>query len=92
MHASGCSINIDASPGAKRTEIVSVNRWRGALQVKIAAEARDGAANDELVSFLGQVLGVDRSAIRVVKGQRSPRKTLFVPLPAEKVESMLGGD
>ncbi len=89
--ASGCSITVDASPGARRTEIIGVNPWRAALQVKVAARPRDGAANEELIAFLGDLLGLDRSRIRFLSGQRSARKTLFVPLPAEKVESVLGG-
>jgi len=62
------------------------------LQVKVAAEPRKGAANDELIAFLGKKLGLDRVRIRFLKGERSSKKTLFVPMPPDKVESILGGD
>jgi uncharacterized protein (TIGR00251 family) len=91
-HGAGSSITIEASPGAKKTDITGVNLWRGALQVKIAAKPRDGAANDELLAFLGKKLGIDKAGIRFLKGERSNLKTLFVPLPPDKVESILGGD
>lgn len=91
-HGAGCSVTIEASPGAKKTEIIGVNPWRGALQVKIAAEPREGAANDELLSFLAKKLGLDGTEIRFLKGERSSKKTLFVPMPPDKVESILGGD
>jgi uncharacterized protein (TIGR00251 family) len=91
-HGAGCSVTIEASPGAKKTEIIGVNPWRGALQVKVAAESREGAANDELLSFLGKKLGLDRTDIRFLKGERSSKKTLFIPMPPDKVESILGGD
>jgi len=90
-YGGGCSITIEASPGAKKTEIIGVNTWRAALQVKIAAEPRDGAANDELLAFLGKKLGLDRTEIRFLKGERSSKKTLFIPMPPDKVESLLGG-
>jgi hypothetical protein len=91
-HGTGCSVTIEASPGAKKTEIIGINPWRGALQVKVAAEPREGAANDELLAFLGKKLGLDRTRIRFLKGERSGKKTLFIPMPPDKVESMLGGD
>ena len=62
------------------------------MQVKVAAEPREGAANVELLSFLGKKLGLDRAEIRFLKGERSSKKTLFIPMPPDKVESILGGD
>ena len=91
-NGSGCSVTIEASPGSKKTEIIGVNPWRGALQVKIAAEPKEGAANDELLAFLGKKLGLERTRIRFLKGERSSKKTLFIPMPPDRVESMLSGD
>lgn len=87
----GCTISIDAIPGARRTEAVGVNTWRGTLQVKIAAEPRDGAANEELLSFITEKLGLRRNDVLLTKGARSGSKVLFVPMPAEKVRKILGG-
>jgi uncharacterized protein (TIGR00251 family) len=89
---SGCSITIDASPGAAKTEIVGVNQWRGALQVKIAAEPRDGAANEELLRFLSERLSVDRDSIRLLRGEKSSLKVVTVPIPAERVDRLLRGE
>jgi hypothetical protein len=89
---SGCSITIDASPGAAKTEVVGVNEWRGALQVKIAAEPRDGAANDELVRFLSVKLSVARDSIRIIRGEKSSLKVISVPLPAKRVDELLRGE
>jgi uncharacterized protein (TIGR00251 family) len=89
---SGCSITIDASPGAAKTEIVGVNQWRGALQVKIAAEPRDGAANDELLRFLSERLSVPRDSIRLLRGEKSSLKVVTVPLPVEQVDRLLRGE
>lgn len=89
---SGCSITIDASPGASKTEIVGVNPWRGALQVKIAAAPKDGAANEELVRFLSALLSIPKNAVRILKGERSTRKIVSVPIDVEKVDSLLRGE
>ena len=88
----GCSITIYASPGASRTEITGVNQWRGALQVRIAAQPREGAANEELVKFLSERLAIPKTAVRVVKGERSSLKMVYVPLSLTKVKSILGGE
>ncbi len=89
-HGSGSSITIEASPGAKKTEITGVNLWRGALQVRVAAEAREGAANEELVSFLSMKLSVPRGEVRFLKGERSALKIIVVPLAPDEVNSRLG--
>jgi uncharacterized protein (TIGR00251 family) len=88
--AGGCTIKVEVSPGAKRTEVGAVNRWRGTLQVRVAAEPKQGKANDELMEFLSERLSVEPSAIRIVKGARSRKKTVFVRLPAEETKKRLG--
>ncbi len=88
-HRKGCTITIEAMPGSDRTEIAGVNEWRGALAVKVAAEARGGEANDELLSFLADRLGVSKGSVRIVKGERSSHKVLFVPLSEERLRTAL---
>lgn len=89
VHESGCVLTIDASPGASKSEVVGVNRWRGALRVKIAAAAREGEANEELVRFLSERLSVPRQSIRILSGERSSVKTVFVPLAADRATAIL---
>jgi uncharacterized protein (TIGR00251 family) len=88
-HESGCALTIDASPGASKSEVVGVNRWRGALRIKVAAIAREGEANEELVRFLAERLSVPRKSIRILSGERASVKTVFVPLPADKATAIL---
>ncbi len=89
-HGSGCSLTVDATPGAPRTEIVGVNQWRAALQIKIAAEPVEGAANEELIRFVAERLGVPKGSVKLLKGQRTSHKVLFLPVPAEKAAALLG--
>jgi uncharacterized protein (TIGR00251 family) len=90
-HESGCALTVDASPGASMSEVVGVNRWRGALRIKIAAAAREGEANEELVRFLAEKLSVPRKSIRILSGERSSVKTVLVPLTAERATAILEG-
>jgi uncharacterized protein (TIGR00251 family) len=85
---SGCALVVDASPGAPKTKIIGVNKWRGALQVKIAAEPRQGAANDELVRFVAERLGVPKGTVKVIKGQKSSHKVLQLPVSVEKATTL----
>ena len=86
----GCLLSVDASPGADRTEFMGVNPWRGAIQIRIAAEPREGAANEELVKFLAAKLGIPPTSIAIVRGARSSRKTVHVKLAAAKVKDLMG--
>jgi len=91
-HGEHCTITVDASPGASRTEIVGINPWRKALQVRIAAQAKDGEANAELVRFLAEKLSVPAGSIRILRGERSSLKVIRLPLPAEMAQELLWGD
>lgn len=91
-HGKSCTITVDASPGASRTEIVGTNPWRKALQVKIAARAKNGEANAELVRFLAERLSVPTEAVIILKGSKSSLKIIKLPVSAEKARELLGGD
>lgn len=67
---------VHVQPRASRTEIVG--RHGAALKVRLHAPPVDGAANDELISFLAKALGVSRRAVRIVSGQSSRGKTVEV--------------
>jgi len=86
----GCRIWIDASPGASRSEVTGINQWRAALQVRIGAQPKDGAANDELVRFLAERLDIPKRKVIIVRGERSSTKVLEVPLSVDDVRRRLG--
>lgn len=87
---SSCIIAVDVVPGAKKTELGKVNLWRGALQVKVAAQPREGEANDELVRFLAERLSIPKDSVRITKGGTSRHKSISISAPKEKVERLLG--
>lgn len=63
-------------PRAARTEVVG--EQGGALKVRVAAPPVDGAANEALIRFLAERLGVARSAVSVAGGSASRSKTILV--------------
>ncbi len=89
-HEGGCVINIDVVPGAPKTELGKVNEWRGALQIKVAAQPKEGEANDELLRFIADKVGVPRSSVTITKGGTSRHKTVVIGAPKEQVEKALG--
>lgn len=68
-------IAVHAKPRAKTSRIVAVGE---VVEVALAAPPVDGAANDELVRFLAEVLEVPKSSIELVRGQSSRHKQVSV--------------
>ena len=50
----------------------------GALLVRLNAPPVDGAANRELIELMAKALGVSRSAVSLVTGQRSRQKRVAI--------------
>lgn len=69
--------DVKASPGASRTEIAAIQE--GALRVRVAAAPEDGKANAELRAFLAKALGCPKSAVVLLRGEKSRMKTFQVP-------------
>jgi uncharacterized protein (TIGR00251 family) len=71
-----CTLELKTIPNAPRNEIVG---WLGpALKVKIHAPALDGRANDALLEFLAEKLGLRRSAVALMRGEKSRQKVVQV--------------
>ncbi len=61
-------------PKAKKNEVVGVEG--GVLKVRIAAPPVRGKANEALVEFLAQALGVKKRQVEIASGQRVRNKTV----------------
>ena len=70
-------LRILVVPRASRSEVVGLHG--DALRVRIAAPPVDGAANDELRRTLARALGVPRSGVEIVRGQRGRQKVVEIP-------------
>ncbi len=75
-----CILDFHVQPRARRTEIVG---WHGnAIKVRLQAPPVDGAANDELVRFVAKTVGVPRSAVHIVSGERGRCKRVSLDGPS----------
>ncbi|MFS8638416.1 MAG: DUF167 domain-containing protein [Gemmatimonadota bacterium] len=83
-------IPVRAQPRASRSELAG--EYDGALKVRLAAPPVEGAANEELVRFLARLLGVPKSAVRVVSGESGRNKMVEVEgVAVDDVARVLGG-
>lgn len=69
-------IKIHAKPGAKESGITDVGE--DSIGVQISAPPVDGAANKELIRYLGEVLNLRKSDLSVEKGSKSRDKTVII--------------
>jgi uncharacterized protein (TIGR00251 family) len=82
-------LTIHVQPKARMTEVVG---WHGdAIKIRVAAPPVGGAANEALVRFLAERLGVARSSVAVVSGATGRRKWVAVEgVERERVLELLG--
>lgn len=71
-----CTLELKTIPNAPRDEIAG---WLGdALKVKVHAPALEGRANDALLEFLADKLGVHRRDVTLVRGDKSRHKVVRI--------------
>jgi uncharacterized protein (TIGR00251 family) len=85
---SAARISVTVSPGAARTELVG--RHGEGWKARVAAPPERGRANDALAELLSSALGIPKSSVRVVGGQRGRAKVVEIDgLEPADVESRL---
>lgn len=75
-HPDGATLAVRAQPRARKDGVLG--EWAGALRVAVAAPPEDGRANAALVEVLKDWLGVKRSAVELLSGERSRGKVFLV--------------
>lgn len=70
------TLTLHIQPGAKRTEFAG--RHGDALKIRLAAPPVDGKANEALLKFVAETLGLAKSAVSLKSGQTSRRKVLEI--------------
>ncbi len=70
------AIRVRVIPRGSKNEVVG---WRGnALCVKVTSPPLEGAANETLVRFLADVLGVHKGDVKIISGEKSRDKLVAV--------------
>lgn len=87
--AQGAILSVHVQPGAARTECAGLHGH--SLKVRVAAPAIEGAANEALVRFLAEQLGVPKRSVVIRSGPQSRRKlVLLAGVPAQRVREVFG--
>jgi uncharacterized protein len=71
-----CRLRLRIVPNAKRSEVLGMHG--DAIKLKVAAPALEGRANDELVAFLADKLGVSQRSVALVIGEKSRDKVVAI--------------
>lgn len=86
--AGGVTFAVRVIPRSSRNQIAGVQG--DALRVKLTAPPVEGAANEALIGFLAERLGVRKSAVSIISGERNRSKTVRVDgVTREGVERVL---
>ena len=73
----GSALAVRVTPRASRNEIVELLD-DGTIKVRIASSPADQEANDTLIGFLSEVLGVPRSRLDIVAGVTGRDKLISI--------------
>lgn len=85
----GAEMNVHIQPGASNSEIAGMHG--DAIKIRIKARPVEGAANAALIDFIATNLGVTRKAVKILRGEKSRQKTVWVAVQADEVERRLMG-
>jgi len=81
-------IHVEVQPNARQNAVVGSTG--GVLKLKIAAPPVGGKANEALVRFLAELLGLPKSDLTIEKGLSGRHKTVTVRgLTQEQVDGSL---
>ena len=69
-------ISLRVQPNAARNELVDFTN--GVLKVKVAAPPFKGKANEELIVFLSEILGISKGSLNIVTGHTSRNKVVAI--------------
>lgn len=78
IHNQHVGINILVKPNAKKTAILGISEQ--GLLVSLHAKPHQGAANKELISYLGKLFHLPKTQIILQSGEKSRYKRVVVPL------------
>lgn len=72
----GVFLKVKVIPKASKSEIKG---WENdELVIRLAAVPEKGEANDELIRYLAKVLGIGKSKIHLVQGEKSRHKRVCI--------------
>ena len=83
-------IAIRITPNASKDEI-SGREEDGRLKIKVQSPPVDGAANRRLIEFLAKSVGVSKSKVRIIRGDKSRNKIIEIDGNEKEIIEFLEG-
>lgn len=84
----GIRIAVQIAPNAKKSEVAGVHE--DALKIRVHAQPIEGKANEALLRYLADVLGVPKSAVSITHGHTGKRKIIEIATTRLGVEDVKG--
>ena len=74
--ADGCTVSVRVQPGAKKDAVVGLHG--GAVKIALNAPPVDGKANEALIAFVAEKVGLPRARVSLVSGLTNRSKVVRV--------------
>ena len=86
----GSALAVRVTPRASRNEVVEFLN-DGTIKIRIAAPPSDNEANETLIEFLSEILGIPKSRLDIVAGAAGRDKLISVmDMDVETVHQRIG--
>lgn len=83
----GCLLDIEVVPNSDRFRVEKIDPWIKRLKIRVTESPIKNKANKELLREMNALLGTD---VRLVHGQKTSRKTLFIAMDRKVLKKRLG--
>jgi uncharacterized protein (TIGR00251 family) len=85
----GAALTVRVTPRARRTEVAGILE-DGTLRIRLTAPPVEGRANAALLEYLAEVLGIRKSRIEIVAGDKGLDKIVSITgMAAQEVQRRL---
>jgi uncharacterized protein (TIGR00251 family) len=72
----GCTLSVRVHPGAKSDAVTGLHE--GAVKIALKAPPVDGRANEALIAFVAEKIGLPKARVSLVSGASSRSKVLRI--------------
>ena len=72
----GCTVSVRVHPGARKNGVSGVHA--GAVKISLTTPPVDGRANEALIAFVAELLGIPRGRVSLVAGMTGRDKVLRI--------------
>ncbi len=83
------NIEVKVIAGARKRAITLEG---SRLKVKILSKPLKGKANEELIEYISDTLGIKKKDVAIVAGERDTRKVVSIPVDEETLRRVLAGE